>query len=330
MGESGPFQAAAPGLTMMARRLATTAHEQLKDAVVDPIATEIVDRLVTPFNDLLQCFVKTVVKTLAQACGADTESEASGSIALAAAATATLLHEIRDKFAEWLPAPTTDGDPRRSSQRLVVLTLDLARYTEKASAMTEMVDERSAPRALALVTDYILTHVRLACAVGGLPPSRDPVVQTAGDGAVLIVENADTAIRIAVALHREVESRNQAAGTNCRARYDYRIGIGIGYVSVVGRVAAPTTFPRLDLVGVPFIEAARLLASCRTGEVVITLEVWESLTDSELRNQFGPKVPISGKRDEQYKAKRWQVVPPAPWDTPDTPSPPPLDPPDTE
>jgi class 3 adenylate cyclase/DNA-binding CsgD family transcriptional regulator len=141
-------------------------------------------------------------------------------------------------------------------------------------ASTALANEVGAERAGALVRDHLQTLDRLIERAGGQS------VKSLGDGVMAVFGSARQAIDCAVSMQRMMHA---TAGQQ-RRPMAMRIGIGCGDASLDGD----------DYHGRPVVEAARLCAAARGGQILAT-EVTGRMTSGLVGVEIRPPVPIELK-----------------------------------
>jgi class 3 adenylate cyclase len=127
----------------------------------------------------------------------------------------------------------------------------------------------------------------------------DHVMQTTGDGAILVFNAAADAHRFAQAVHEATREHNLARPMPLAKRV-FRIGVATGEI-----VMRPKRSGGFDIAGSVIARAVRLEAKARPGGLLVDQETFEAL-GSEGQQLYGPKQMIPGKRDEVFAAHAWQ------------------------
>jgi hypothetical protein len=126
------------------------------------------------------------------------------------------------------------------------------------------------------------------------------VVKTEGDNAILVFDSAQEAYRFAQAVHDETRKHNQSRKRPLAKRV-FRSGAATGEIAM-----EPKPGGGFDVAGMTITRAKRLEAQAQPGGLLIDEATYESLSDDQKR-QYGPKVPVPGKRDEEFEAHFCQL-----------------------
>jgi class 3 adenylate cyclase len=191
----------------------------------------------------------------------------------------------------------------------VVAVVDLARYTD----IIRRREEQTGARAVAVFNQEIQGLIRSALGEAGVDADRIPYKHT-GDGAVVILDEAEQASRFAEALHRRAQSRN-VGKTDPLAQLHFRVGLWSGPVELIPLRDAEGRPGGHEFAGLTVAYASRLQLACTTGEILIGRDTWADLPRTS-RLLYGPEELMRGKRSERLPVHRRTVVKPAPWDLP--------------
>jgi class 3 adenylate cyclase len=195
-------------------------------------------------------------------------------------------------------SPMSDVPVRKS-----IVVIDLSRYSDIAKHL----EQHSTAVAVAELNRQIQSLIRAALQNAGVPPQGVPYKST-GDGAIIALDQAEKASRMAEALHRQAEEHNRGRDVELAQRH-FRVGVFTGEV-----ILEPLTSSRefIEFHGLSVSNAVRLEGACRTGEVLICSQTWGDLSADD-RNRYIPTT-VKGKRTEAFHAYLRKVVEPAPWD----------------
>jgi class 3 adenylate cyclase/DNA-binding CsgD family transcriptional regulator len=149
---------------------------------------------------------------------------------------------------------------RLSPSTAIVLFTDLVGSTELRARLGE--DAAEEARRL---------HDRLVC--GAIETHDGRVVKSLGDGLMAIFAGAAEAVAAAVAIQRALDRHHRGSPTS--TRFEVRIGLSAGDV----------TYEHGDCFGTPVVEAARLCAAARGGQILAT-EVVRLLVGSRAALRF--------------------------------------------
>jgi class 3 adenylate cyclase len=171
--------------------------------------------------------------------------------------------------------------------------LDLYSYSDIATFIEENLDVaavRSFEDQIQQFVDYGLKAVNLR--------RDDVVLGTAGDNAVLILDDANTMHRFAEAVHHATVIHNRSKTVDLAKRW-FRMGAATGIVEV-----DPS---KRRIVGITTARAVRLEAASGKGQLVVDLATFDALQD-DLRTVYDVEEIIQGKREERYKARRCTLI----------------------
>jgi predicted ATPase len=175
-----------------------------------------------------------------------------------------------------------------------VVELDLQGYSDVA---LELEEHLSADLVLKF-NDQLQEFVDAGLSSIAVPRDAAVMAET-GDGAILAFDDADTGHSFAEAVHAACRMHNHSK-TVAAARRWFRIGIATGELAIDS--AQPSRIG-----GIVIARAVRLEASARIGEVVIDPETYAGLND-RYKSLYGQEEVILGKRQEQFRARRYIVV----------------------
>jgi class 3 adenylate cyclase len=184
---------------------------------------------------------------------------------------------------------------QRSPQTSIktVLEIDLYSYSDIATFIEENLDVaavRSFEDQIQQFVDYGLKAVNLR--------RDDVVLGTAGDNAVLILDDANTMHRFAKAVHQATVIHNRSKTVDLAKRW-FRMGAATGIVEF-----DPS---KRRIVGITTARAVRLEAASGKGQLVVDLATFDALQD-DLRRVYDVEEIIQGKREERYKARRCTLI----------------------
>ncbi|HEX8203893.1 MAG TPA: hypothetical protein VF590_25685 [Isosphaeraceae bacterium] len=191
----------------------------------------------------------------------------------------------------------------------VVAVVDLARYTD----IIRRREEQTGAGAVAVFNEEIQGLIRSALGEAGVDAGQIPYKHT-GDGAVVILDEAEQGSRFAEVLHRRSQARNLGK-VDPLAQLHFRVGLWSGPVELIPLGNAGEHPGGHEFAGTTVAYASRLQSACRTGEVLIGPDTWADLPRTS-RLLYGPQEQIQGKRSERLCAYRRRVVDPAPWERP--------------
>ena len=173
-----------------------------------------------------------------------------------------------------------------------VVDLDLVEY----STVARILEQSTGAKAVAMLDAQIQRFVDVALAQVGLSREQS-VIRSTGDGALLLFEEAADAHRFAEAVH-SVTSRHNADLTEPSAKRWFRMGAATGDVSLPLR-----TDPESEVAGLTIVNAVRLEAASRPGELLVDHGTYQRLP-ATLQLRYSPEERVAGKRKEILRVRR--------------------------
>lgn len=168
-----------------------------------------------------------------------------------------------------------------------VLELDLVGYSDKARELEEHLGVELVMRFNDQIKEFIsngLTSAGVAI--------QDAIVQSTGDGAIVVLDTPEQAHRLAEAVNTAVTKHNLTR-TGESARRWFRIAAATGEIEIRGK----------DLAGTTIANSVRLESAGEAGHFLVDLPTWNALP-AELQSKYLPVEEIRGKRDELIPARR--------------------------
>ena len=194
-----------------------------------------------------------------------------------------------------------------SQNTKTVLELDLAAYSDIASALEENLDVQ----AVKTFQDQIQSFVDVGLSELGL--LREQLVfATAGDNALLIFDDPAVMHRFAKIVQEATVKHNRKKSVESAKRW-FRMGAATGAVLVIAE--------ERRIVGTTVARAVRLEAAAEKGELIIDAETYDALPD-DLKQAYGPEEIVPGKRAERFTVRRCPMVSLKPDVTPPVATPP--------
>jgi class 3 adenylate cyclase len=258
--ESGPLGAEPLELAVEARRYYTRlarSYRTLREGKSDT-SLQFVGRFLTHFHDRI-CTPLGRVELLSDRASV---RATTGEIA---DACHTLLAELCAAFG------IDRLSPRRSlggaGEQAIVAT-DVVRYTTLARAQAARGLSQGCLGEAECVAELNLLVADLIRAALPTPDWTSNVIRSAGDGFTLRFPT----MRAAVAFADNLHGVPQGGLPGLDERIVHRVGVAWGYVHL--EVRAETSSRLVETAGLPFIEAARMEAGCKPGEVAIHQQAW--------------------------------------------------------
>ncbi len=178
-----------------------------------------------------------------------------------------------------------------------VLELDLVGYSTIADMLEQGLGVETSPRLNRQIQAFVdqgLQSVKL---------TRDAtVMQTTGDGAILVFDKPSLAHAFAEAVHQATRTHNATKSADIGKRI-FRIGIATGDL-----VMEPKANGGFDIGGMTIARAVRLETKARPGEVLCDLKTFAGLSRKQKKGYSAPE-KVAGKRDESFQAHRCVMNP---------------------
>ena len=182
--------------------------------------------------------------------------------------------------------------PGQTNQK-TVLELDLAAYSDVASALEEHLDVQ----AVKTFQDQIQSFVDEGLNQLGI--RRDDVVfATAGDNALLIFDDPGIMHQFAKIVQEATVKHNRKKSVESAKRW-FRMGAATGAVLVIAE--------ERRIVGTTVARAVRLEAAAEKGELLIDTETYDALPE-EIKKFYGEEEVVAGKRDERFTVRRCALI----------------------
>lgn len=173
-----------------------------------------------------------------------------------------------------------------------IVELDLVGYSSISSVLEEGIDEKN----VAQLNEQIQSFIDRALVAVGAEREKT-VMQTTGDGAILVFERPSDAHRFAVAVHKATRQHNQEK-TQPIAKRVFRIGAATGPIDM-----KPKGGSGYEIAGMAIARAVRLEAQSTPGGLLVDTTTFDGLTTKQKR-AYADRESVSGKRDEIFDAHR--------------------------
>ncbi len=181
-----------------------------------------------------------------------------------------------------------------------VLELDLVGYSTIAQTLEQGLDVGTAPNLNAQIQSFI--DAGLAAVRAERPKT---VMQTTGDGAILVFDRPADAHDFAAAVNEATRAHNHTKSDPIGKRV-FRIGVATGDL-----VMTPKSAGGYEIGGMAIARAVRLEAKAKPGEVLVDATTHAALSP-EQKNRYGARESVAGKRDEVFDAYRCVLDPAGP------------------
>ncbi|MCU0753804.1 MAG: hypothetical protein MUE46_01610 [Xanthomonadales bacterium] len=215
------------------------------------------------------------------------EELADAEAALANDTTAQIVLDSKTRTAQPPHYSSAAGQMASMTTTKTVLELDLVGYSDKARELEEHLGVDLVMR----FNDQIKGFISQGLAATGLNEA-DTIVQSTGDGAIVILDTAEQAHRFAEAVNKATLEYNQRKTLESARRW-FRIAAAAGEIQIRGK----------DLAGTTIANAVRLESAGEAGHFLIDLPTWNALP-AALQALYLPVESIRGKREELFPARR--------------------------
>ena len=203
-----------------------------------------------------------------------------------------MVREIEEKIAK-------TQQQRRSVEATIVqealyktiVSVDMAGYSDVA----RLLEENQDPSVVMRLNKKIQEFVDGGLSAVGIPRER-AVIQTTGDGALLVFERARDAHRFAEAVHAGTVSWNRSRKEPTAKRW-FRIGAASGPVSIIPDDG------EVKFAGITIANAVRLETAARPGELVVDIATYDALP-GQIQRRYGKEENVHGKRNEIFLVRR--------------------------
>jgi class 3 adenylate cyclase len=208
----------------------------------------------------------------------------------------------------------------KKSERMVVMSFDLCRYTEITAAHTAAADRE---QNLVVVTNAAI-HKAIIEPLKKIARNNERLryfIKSTGDGALVFfpADQADAAIDYIMEFQSRAEQKNRRIMKLTQNISDevnetllrfYRVGCAVGRISIY----VVSKHSGADFAGLAIADSVRIESTGRAGEILISQGVY-SLLDNTRKKKFGRKRRVIGKHSSEKYVVR--SIPPgldAPWE----------------
>jgi class 3 adenylate cyclase len=178
-----------------------------------------------------------------------------------------------------------------------VVELDLVGYSTIADDLDQALGVETSPKLNAQIQKFVDQGLKAV----GAERSRT-VMQTTGDGAILVFDNPASVHRFAEAVHVATREHNKSKNKAIGKRV-FRIGIATGEL-----VMEPQPGGGYEIAGLTIARAVRMEAKAKPGEVMVDTDTFEGLPPEE-QKRYSSREIIRGKREEKFDAYRCVLNP---------------------
>ncbi len=168
-----------------------------------------------------------------------------------------------------------------------VLELDLVGYSDKARELEEHLGVELVMRFNDQIKEFISNGLKSAGVA-----EQDAIVQSTGDGAIVVLDTPEQAHRLAEAVNTAVTKHNLTRTVESARRW-FRIAAATGEIEIRGK----------DLAGTTIANSVRLESAGEAGHFLVDLPTWNALP-AQMQSKYLPVEEIRGKRDELIPARR--------------------------
>jgi class 3 adenylate cyclase len=180
-----------------------------------------------------------------------------------------------------------------------VVVVDLIGY----SSIARSLEQNITAQAVAELNRQIQSFVDAGLAAVSGNRERN-LMNTTGDGAILLFDSAEQAHRFGKRFHESAFEHSQQKTEESAKRW-FRVGIATGELVSVDSNGA------VEYAGTTIADAVRLEAASGPGEMLMDVPTWSRLPRA-IQVFYGPEETVSGKRDEKFPARRYRVLPGSP------------------
>ena len=213
------------------------------------------------------------------------------------------------------------------SERMVVISFDLCRYSEITAVQTATAEREGNPVVItnAAIHNAIIEPLKARARGNG---NLRYFIKATGDGALVFfpAQQASIAIDYIVEFQSRAEKANRKSIEKEKSKRTaeeqgsdqidanllrfYRVGCAVGRISIY----VVSKHSGADFAGVAIADSVRIESTGRAGEILISEEVY-SLLDKTRKKQFGRKRKITGKHSsEKYVVRTIAPGLIAPWE----------------
>ncbi len=215
----------------------------------------------------------------------------------------------------------------RKSERMVVISFDLCRYSEITAVQTAAADKEKNPVVItnAAIHNAIIEPLKARARGNG---SLRYFIKSTGDGALVFfpAEQASIAIDYIVEFQSRaekenrktietekrklIEEENESDQIDANLLRFYRVGCAVGRISIY----VMSKHSGADFAGVAIADSVRIESTGRAGEILISEDVY-SLLDKTRQKKFGRRRKVTGKHSsEKYVVRTIRPGLVAPWE----------------
>lgn len=191
------------------------------------------------------------------------------------------------------------GEAGARIERRTVVSVDVSQYG-RLSILTEDILGTDAVFKLNRDIQALIYEVLHHCEF-----ESKPIVINTGDGAIIVLDPTEVAVRFGELLHELASKRSYMITEKSNAMH-FRVGICIGNIAMGTH----------DIAGTVIARSVRCQSAAGTGQVIICNDTWGSLPSGELQDSYrNGRCEVSAKSHEpKLPAYMKEIVPPAPWD----------------
>ena len=308
--EAGPYADAIHTLTIM-----SCGHiRKMRDATRNLRSTK---KKIAELNRYIERYHVEVVSPLKRAKKSGPLSEESAQKRISDCCVS--LEDLVDDFEGRFPSPVSSIPPSslpiHSDVERTVIAFDLVGYSDKIRARTATnpsgEHSQEALRDVRLINTAIHQHVHDA--LRDTRVADRTFVAIDGDGGMIQFLDSKKAFEFAENLHRcahrfNAKMNSKASSHDVRSRrlreYHYRVGASHGWVTINPDVHLQNQ-PELWRVGLPYYEAARMLADSPEDSIRLVERTYKYLLDtvgrgSALTSGYQRHCDVPGKREETF------------------------------
>lgn len=183
-----------------------------------------------------------------------------------------------------------------------VVELDLVGYSTICANFEQGLDVNSVAQLNGQIQAFVDAGLAAVNAV-----RRERVMQTTGDGAIVVFDSGSEAHKFAQAVNDATRAHNRSRQQHLAKRV-FRMGAASGDI-VMQEIGSG-----YEIAGMTIARAARLEAKAQPGGILVDQQTFEALSD-EQKQRYASKEIVAGKRDEEFDAYACQLNPDGPKDS---------------
>ncbi|MGZ5436871.1 MAG: hypothetical protein ACXW3F_12510 [Pyrinomonadaceae bacterium] len=183
-----------------------------------------------------------------------------------------------------------------------VVELDLVGYSTICANFEQGLDVNSVAQLNGQIQSFVDAGLAAVNAV-----RRKHVMQTTGDGAIVVFDSGSEAHKFAQAVNDATRAHNRSRQQHLAKRV-FRMG------AASGDIVMQETGSGYEIAGMTIARAVRLEAKAQPGGILVDQPTFEALSEDQ-KQRYASKEIVAGKRDEEFEAYACQLNPDGPKDS---------------